>query len=302
GFTVSATGTGLTYQWKKDGIDLADGGNISGSTTNSLNITGVLAGDNGVYTCEVTGSCNVVNSDPANLTLNINTLITTHPTNQTVCSNANAIFNVATNGTSLTYQWQKDGVNIAGETNSGLLLNNVVAGDAGVYRCIVTGACGSSTSNGALLTVNQDVVITVQPVDDEICENEATGFIVTAIGTGLTYQWKHNGVDLADGGSISGSTTSNLNIDPAITADAGNYTCLVTGTCGIVTSTTAALIVDEEIVISVHPQNKTACPNDNVLFNVTVSGTNITYQWQKDGVDLVGETNSFLSLNNVLAA
>jgi|GEM_PF-1039523 len=300
-FTVTVTGSNLFYQWKKNGVGLIDGGNVSGALTNTLNISGILAGDNGVYTCEVTGSCNIVNSDPANLILNTNTIITTQPTNQAVCPGANAVFNVVTAGTNLFYQWQKDGVDIFGQTNSGLIINNVAASDAGVYRCLVTGDCNSSISNGALLTVNSDVVITSQPINDEVCEDEMVGFSVIATGTGLTYQWQLNGVDLVDGGNILGSTTTNLTLNPVVLADAGIYTCIVSGTCGNQTTNPASLIVDEKTVITVQPQNKIACPNDNISFSVTVTGSNLFYQWKKDGADIVGETNSSLIINNVTA-
>ncbi len=54
-FTVEATGLGtLEYQWfKVDGGALTDGGRISGATTPTLTITGVQAGDAGIYYVEV---------------------------------------------------------------------------------------------------------------------------------------------------------------------------------------------------------------------------------------------------------
>jgi hypothetical protein len=301
-FTVVATGSNLFYQWKKDGANIFDVGNLSGSATNTLNITGIIAGDNGVYTCEVIGSCGIVNSDPANLVLKENTLITTQPSNQSVCPSANAVFNVVVSGTNLLYQWQKDGFDIVGKTNSGLIINNVAAGDAGVYRCIVTGDCGISISNGALLTVNTDLVITGQPSNDEVCENEMSGFSVIATGTGLSYQWQLNGVNLIDGGNILGASTANLTLNLVSIVDVGIYTCIVTGTCGNQTTDPATLIVNEETIITVQPQNKIACPNDNISFSVTATGTNLLYQWQKDGFDILGETNSSIILNNIAAA
>jgi hypothetical protein len=55
-FAVTATGTGLTYQWKKDGTNLTDGGRISGATTASLSIATTEAGDMADYTCLITTS------------------------------------------------------------------------------------------------------------------------------------------------------------------------------------------------------------------------------------------------------
>jgi uncharacterized repeat protein (TIGR02543 family) len=62
-----------------------------------------------------------------------------------------------TDGGALTYQWQKDGVNISGATSSSYSINSVVSGDAGTYRVIVTntksGTNTSTTSNGGKLVV-----------------------------------------------------------------------------------------------------------------------------------------------------
>jgi hypothetical protein len=300
-FKITATGSVVSYQWYKNGISLNDFGNISGSATNTLNITGILTGDDGVYTCNVVGDCNTLNSDPGNLILNTLTTITTQPANQTICVDANAVFTVVASGTNLSYQWQKDGGNLIGKTNSGLIINNVTNIHAGIYRCIVTGDCGVSISNGALLNINTDVAITSDPADDEVCEDDIVGFEVTVTGSDLTYQWQLNGVDLANGVRISGVSTSNLTINPSQLGDAGVYSCIVTGSCGNQTSAPANLIVNEKTIISVQPQNKIACLNDNISFKVTVSGTDLLYQWQKDDSDILGETNSTLLLNNVAA-
>ncbi|MCG8696814.1 MAG: immunoglobulin domain-containing protein, partial [Bacteroidales bacterium] len=298
-FSVVANGSNLTYQWKKDGVALADGGNINGSTTNTLNITTLIAGNSGVYTCEVSGSCGTENSDPANLAITSSTSITTHPSSQSVCENGNAVFSIVASGENLTYQWQKDGVNIVGATTTGYIINNVAVADAGVYRCVVTGDCGVVSSNGALLTINTDVQITSQPLADVVCENDVTGFSITATGTGLSYQWRKDGVDLVDGGTISGATTANLSISAAATTDAGSYSCVVTGSCSNEASNTVSLSVNEEIIITTQPTNKTACPSENIIFNIVATGANLAYQWQKDGVNIGGETNSALLLTNV---
>ena len=80
--------------------------------------------------------------------------ITTHPASQTLNAGASATFSVDVNGTGLTYQWQKDNVNITGATWRTYTLNSVAAGDAATCRVIVTNAAGNITSNGAVLTVN----------------------------------------------------------------------------------------------------------------------------------------------------
>ncbi len=51
--TVTATGDNLTYQWRKDGRSLPNGGNVSGATTATLSITGFSAADQGIYSVAV---------------------------------------------------------------------------------------------------------------------------------------------------------------------------------------------------------------------------------------------------------
>src|SRR4029079_16751262 len=56
-FTVAATGTGISYQWYFNGNPLTDGGNISGSTTNTLTVSNALIGNAGDYTVVISGVC-----------------------------------------------------------------------------------------------------------------------------------------------------------------------------------------------------------------------------------------------------
>ncbi len=50
---VVATGDAIRYEWRKDNAPLSNGGSISGATTATLTITGVLASDAGNYSVRV---------------------------------------------------------------------------------------------------------------------------------------------------------------------------------------------------------------------------------------------------------
>jgi len=65
---VSGTPT-ITYQWRKNGSNLSDGGNISGSKTAQLTLTGLAATDAGIYTVFVQNGAGSLSSSPAVLTL-----------------------------------------------------------------------------------------------------------------------------------------------------------------------------------------------------------------------------------------
>jgi hypothetical protein len=74
-FTVGASGVApLTFQWRKDAVNLSDGptGNgsvISGSTTPTLTIDNAQFADAGNYDVVVTDACSTVTSNPAALTV-----------------------------------------------------------------------------------------------------------------------------------------------------------------------------------------------------------------------------------------
>lgn len=53
--------------------------------------------------------------------------------------------------------------------------------------------------------------------------------------------------------------------------------------------------------ISVQPGSQTACPGDNITFSVTASGTGLTYQWRKDGINIGGATGSSFNIPSVVA-
>jgi len=70
-FTVVAAGsTPLSYQWKKGGEALSDGGRISGANTSQLTITGAQMSDAGSYSCYVSNTAGNVTSNAAELLMN----------------------------------------------------------------------------------------------------------------------------------------------------------------------------------------------------------------------------------------
>lgn len=87
-------------------------------------------------------------------------VITQHPADQAVGIGSNAVFTVQATGTgTLSYQWQKSQVNLtnggpfSGVFTSTLSITGASLAEAGAYRCVVTNAYGSATSNEATLTV-----------------------------------------------------------------------------------------------------------------------------------------------------
>jgi hypothetical protein len=292
-FSVNATGTGLlTYQWKKNGNI------IVGASANTLTLTNITASDAANYTVEITSSCGSITSAPAVLAIDPLTTITMQPAPVIQCAGAQASFTVTATGTSgLTYQWKKNGVNIAGANSNTLLLNNITATDAANYSVDVVGTCNTINSSAASLVVNPLTTITAQPNATTLCAGSNATFSVSATGTGaLTYQWKKNG------NIITGATSSTLNLSNVSASDAANYTVDVTGVCGTITSASAALGVNPITVITSQPVSATQCVGTQATFTVTATGSGIlSFQWKKNGVNIVGANSSSLILNNISA-
>jgi len=81
--------------------------------------------------------------------------ITTQPVSQTVPVGGSATFTVTASGAApLTFQWQRDGVDIPGATAASFTISNVtLADDGATFRAVVRNNAGSATSNSATLTV-----------------------------------------------------------------------------------------------------------------------------------------------------
>jgi predicted extracellular nuclease len=183
-FNVVAGGTGpFTYQWRKGGSDLGNTANISGALTDTLSLTGVLAGDAGSYDVVVTNAGGSTPSPAATLTVNPAPLapsITTPPSSQTVAAGGSVTFSVTATGTApLAYQWRKNTAPIAGATSASFTINPVATGDAASYDVVVSnGVPPDATSAAATLTVTPP-----PPVASSVSWNFGTSAALAAPST-----------------------------------------------------------------------------------------------------------------------
>jgi glucose/arabinose dehydrogenase len=100
--------------------------------------------------------------------------ITLNPQDETVPVGSSATFAVAASGADpLTYQWQRDSVDISGANSTSYTLAGVQTQDNGAtFRCRVSNAYGSATSTAARLTVSN---------------NQSPSAAILAPATGLHY-------------------------------------------------------------------------------------------------------------------
>ncbi len=328
-FAVTATGSGLTYQWQLSTnsggtwANLSNGGVYNNVGTATLGIFPANTGLNTYqYRCVVSGDCAPpAISNPATLTVNASPAVTTPPANTTVCVNANAAFTVTATGTGLAYQWQlstNSGItwsnltNVAPHSNVNAATINITSATAGLngnrYRCVVSGTCTPAViSSGAILTVNTLPTVTTQPLSTSVCENGTASFSVVATGTGINYQWQQNigsgFANLTSGGTVSGANTPTLSLSFSTTAmNTYQYRCIVSGTCTPdATSNTATLTVNPNLTPSViiSPSANGICSGTSVTFTATPTngGTTPAYQWFR-GTTPVGTNSSTFTASN----
>ncbi len=292
-FSVTANGTSPSYQWLKDGSPL------SGAVNSTFVITGVSVSDAGSYSVNVSNAAASISSAPATLTVNTPVNITAQPQPLVVVVGGTATFSVGATGSApLTYQWQLNGVNLAGANSATLTINGAQPSNAGNYQALVTNPAGTVASASANLTVNVPVSISVQPASQTVIAGAAATMSVSASGTApLAYLWQLNGVNLV------GATNATFTVNNAQPVNAGAYQVVISNPAGSVTSSAAILTVNVPLSISAQPSNQSATLGGNATFSVTVSGgAPITYQWQFNGNNIPSATGPSLAINNARTA
>ncbi|MCK4663635.1 MAG: immunoglobulin domain-containing protein, partial [Bacteroidales bacterium] len=255
------------------------------------------------YTSDITHES--VGATTANVSVTGNGICTnltvTGPGNKTKCEGGNAIFTVSVTGTeTITYVWKKgtvilnNGGDISGANTNSISIANIKPADAGNYICEVTDACSNTEIGEGILTVTSVVNITADPSSLTKCEGEQAQFTVSATGGGLSYQWKNGSTNV-------GANSSTYTITSVTVSDAGNYSCVVSGTCGNpVTSNIATLTVNEGITITTQPVGGSVCEGSSKIFIVSATGSaTISYQWEKDGNIINGENTSSYNLSSI---
>ena len=191
-------------------------------------------------------------------------LFTTHPQDQFIHINEDAMFECVANGSeSLTISWTRnDGYNISKShfkisseiTNGGrrsiLKVKKSRIADSGFYRCIATNADSNILSSeqaellSKIMLTNCNIIlplyhtvlpsIITHPVNVTILTGQSVYLTCSATGTDVEYQWMRNGV------IISSDDNSNvLRINEIKQSDDGTYQCIASNKGGNATSNPA---------------------------------------------------------------
>ncbi len=232
-FSVVAVGTELTYQWRKNNI------NIPNANASTLTLQNVTPNDEGQYDVVVSGRCSPsATSEKATLTVLRNPTILTQPKPITACEGEKAFIFVKAEGSGLVYTWIKNGTEIPNSNNDTLFFDNLQPSDSGFYLVRIQGVCENQVESQAIkLSVNPKPIITKHPENQSLTVGSTLTLVVEAKGNNLTYQWKK------DGKSLTGKTQPTLVISNVQMSDAGMYLCEVTNNCGISVSNSSTVSV-----------------------------------------------------------
>src|ERR1041385_6386712 len=222
-------------------------------------------------------------------------VITVQPVSQSVSLSNSVTFSVtASSGTTMSYQWRKDGASITGATSNSYSISSVTSTNAAGYTVKVVNSSGSVTSSVATLTVVYAPVITNQPQNQSIALGLTASLTVAALGAApLSYQWTLNGANL-------NATNAILSITNVQTVDSGNYAVVITNSWGTATSAMASLTVLIPPSVTTQPQDQAVVVGQSASFSVEASGTTpLSYRWRLNGSAISGATNATLALSNV---
>ncbi|HEV2208704.1 MAG TPA: immunoglobulin domain-containing protein [Verrucomicrobiae bacterium] len=128
----------------------------------------------------------------------------------------------------ITYQWQKNGVNVPGATMATLTLSNLQLSDSGAYNLVATNIYGTTSSTTNSFTVNPAPA----PVNGILIATAGQ----TSFGAGFTPTWT-----VSEGSLIAGQTPSGIGAGSFGNEGAGGVRVLTDGAFGIVGAGNATL-------------------------------------------------------------
>ncbi len=184
----------------------------------------------------------------------------------------------ATNGVSFTVQWQKNGANLSGKTDTLLTLTNMTLSDTGTYKAVLTNGACVATSTGVKITVFPKPVVSFTDNGTPQCFR-LNKFIYTntttiANGSISSWLWRHG----------DGSTATTQNSSRTY-ASVNNYTVklIATSNNGCMDSTSKSVTINYSATpkFTVNDTDQCLSGNSFVFTNKsTIPSGSLTYTWQ----------------------
>ena len=241
-FSVTASGTGIKYQWQTYSSGSWKDSSLTGAKTNTLSVPITQARDGYKFRCVIKDSQgNSVTSKVAILHVLIPVSITTHPKDYTGSVGSTAKFKIVAEGVGLKYQWRtyKDGKwtdsTLTGANTAILSVPVTKSRDGYKFRCVVTDKYGKKATSKVVtlhLSAPITLVITSQPKNYTGPVGSTAIFKVKAQGTGLKYQWQTYKNGKWVNSSLKGSTTAYFSVPVTKARNGYKFRCIIKDASG----------------------------------------------------------------------
>lgn len=260
----------------------------------------------GTYNVNIKGSATGVTDQSAIASFTINQgaapIVSTQPSDETICVGNTANFNADVLGSGYDYQWQVSSnggtsfTDIPGAQSLSYSINSANANlNNNNYRLSISNNCSFGYTNAVTLKVNTPPAISAQPSDITACVDDNKTITVTATGSNLDYQWQIS----TNGGSsftnIASAKSTSLTLNNILLSQNNEqYKLNISGACpDAITSNTVNLTVNPLPVLNASASKLLVCTG--TLVTLSASGA-ISYSWSP--VTLSGSTINAIPIVN----
>jgi alpha-tubulin suppressor-like RCC1 family protein len=277
----------LSYQWHFNGT------NITSETNSTLVLNGVHLEDSGTYSVVASNTLGVV-SNSSTLAI-VPLLITLQPQAGSVFLNNSFSLNAGAEGPNLYYQWKFNGADIAGQTNSSLVISNAQFSDIGGYSVVVSNISSVVPSATANLLVKQIAAWGSDGYGQSDVPQDLTNAVAISAGWGHSLALKTDGKVTAWGYNGNGQTNVPPDLSGVVAISAGYVMSAALKSNGEVVAWGSSSQGLTNIPGSLTNAVAIACGSGHVLV-LKSDGTLVSW-----GSNDSGQTNVPAGLSNVVA-
>lgn len=174
--------------------------------------------------------------------------------------------------------------------------NDFTPGNDFILRISHNSGISSVTTEGFSILPKPSLTgIQVDPVKTGYCAGDDLHFTSEATGNDLKYQWYFKGELLAD------ADEPNLTIEDITKDHEGKYKLVVTDVCPpALTSVEINIVVLPTTEITLQPKDTSVKMDKPFELTIDAKGSNISYEWYKDGSKLIGETGKSVKIQSAV--
>ncbi|HEU4718158.1 MAG TPA: T9SS type A sorting domain-containing protein, partial [Bacteroidia bacterium] len=255
------SGTPVNYSWSPStflsSTTIANpmANNITATTTYTVTVD-----NNG---CTASGTVTITAGSPLSATGSVSPAAS-------VCTGTTVTLNSTPSGGGAPYTYSWTGPNSFTSTTQNPVITNATVADAGVYTCVITDNCTSTSTVNVTLTVNPLPSVTVSPSTANFCNPGGTP-VSLAAGGASTYVWTPST-------GLSATTGANVTSSPAV-----NVVYTVTGTDanGCVSTATASVTSSPAVTNAMATATPTAvCAGSPVSLNASSDPSPVTLVYE----------------------